>query len=90
VNDTPRSTWPNFAVRTVENRSHQAGVIASTGSLIVTSLSGSAPVSPPPLTVDLTAQIVAMPSRPTRPVSARKPSVAGDYGPPVTGLMPVG
>src|SRR5690348_735655 len=35
---------------------------------------------PPPLTVEVTAQIVAVPSRFTRPVTSRSPSVAGAQG----------
>ena len=36
VNDTPRRTSPNFAVRTVRNFSHPAGVVAFSRSLIIT------------------------------------------------------
>jgi hypothetical protein len=39
-----------------------------------TSLFGSAPWSPFPLTVEVTAQIVVVPSRFTRPVRLRRPS----------------
>ena len=58
--------------------------------MTVTSWFGSAPWSPLPLTVEVTAQIVAVPSRLTRPVMLRRPSVAGAHGRPVAGLLPVG
>ena len=57
---------------------------------MVTSLFGSAPWSPLPLIVDVMAQIVAVPSSLMRPVRLRRPSVAGDHGSPVAGLLPVG
>src|SRR5579862_772059 len=56
----------------------------------MTSWFGSAPWSPPPLTVEVMAQIVTVPSELTRPVRLRSPSVAGDHGRPVTALIPVG
>ncbi len=58
--------------------------------MIMTSLFGSAPWSPLPLTVEVIAQIVAVPSRLTRPVRLRRPSVAGDHGRPLAGFLPVG
>src|ERR1700722_3803478 len=90
VSDTPRSTSPNCAVRTVVNSSLAGSVVAAILSVIVTSLFGSAPWSPPPLTVAVMAQIVTVPSELTRPVMLRRPSVAGDHGRPVAALLPVG
>ncbi|HWD51445.1 MAG TPA: hypothetical protein VG412_03530 [Acidimicrobiales bacterium] len=45
---------------------------------------------PLPLTIEVTAPIVAVPLGLTRPVMLRKPSVAGAQGSPVAGLFPVG
>src|SRR5262249_10566603 len=59
-------------------------------SVIVTSLFGSAPWSPLPLTVDVMAYLVAVPSPFTTPVRLRRPSVAGAHGSSVAGLLPVG
>jgi hypothetical protein len=53
-------------------------------------LLGSAPWSPPPLTVEVTAQIDTVPSEFTWPAIDRRPSVAGDHGSPVAELVPVG
>ena len=61
VNDTPRSTSPPKAERTVANRCAPAGAEDS-WSVIATSLFGSAPWSPLPLTVEVIAQIVTVPS----------------------------
>jgi len=61
VNDTPRSAWPNPAARTVLKAS-AGGDRAARWSVIATSLLGSAPWSPFPLTVEVTAQIVTVPS----------------------------
>ena len=55
VNDTPRSTSPDFAVRTVTKLSLAGSVVAAILSVIITSLFGSAPWSPPPLTVEVIA-----------------------------------
>src|ERR1700722_19566572 len=55
VNDTPRSTSPDFAVRTVVKLSLAGSVVALSLSLITTSLFGSAPWSPLPLTVEVMA-----------------------------------
>ena len=90
MNETPRSTSANLAVRAVRKLSPAAGAVAASGSVISTSLFGSAPWSPPPLTVEVTAQMVAVPSRFTRPVMLRSPSVAGAHGSPVAALVPVG
>ena len=57
---------------------------------MATSLFGSAPWSPPPLTVEVMAQIVTVPFGLTRPVMLRRPSVAGAHGSPVAALSPVG
>jgi hypothetical protein len=57
VKETPRSTSPNPAALTVRNRSQGAAAVAFSGSVISTSLFGSAPWSPPPLTVEVIAQI---------------------------------
>jgi len=65
-------------------------VVFLSQSVIATSLFGSAPVSPSPLTVEVIAQIVTVPSPLTLPVMLRRPSVAGDHGKPVAGLVPVG
>jgi hypothetical protein len=46
--------------------------------------------SPPPLTVEVTAQMVTVPLGLTRPVRLRRPSVAGAHGSPVAELIPVG
>jgi hypothetical protein len=59
-------------------------------SVMATSLFGSAPWSPFPLTVEVTAQIVTVPLRPRRPVMLRRPSVAGAQGSPVAALSPAG
>ena len=64
--------------------------VAARLSLISTSLLGSAPWSPPPLTVEVTAQSDTVPSAFTLPVIDRRPSVAGDHGSPVAELVPVG
>jgi len=80
VQETPRSTWPKPAVLSVVKCSHEAGEVADSGSVISTSLFGSAPWSPPPLTVEVIAQIVAVPFGLTRPMRLRRPSVAGDHG----------
>ena len=90
VNETPPRTWPDPAAVTVRNDSPAEGTVAETRSVIVTSLFGSAPWSPAPLTVDVMAQIVTLPSRYTRPVMLRRPSVAGAHGSPVAALLPVG
>jgi GNAT superfamily N-acetyltransferase len=90
VNDTPRRTSRAPAARTVRNDSAAPGALADSRSVIATSLFGSAPWSPLPLTVEVMAQIVTVPSRFTRPVMFRSPSVAGDQGSPVIGLSPDG
>src|SRR5580692_6760509 len=59
VNETPRSTSANLAARTMRKPSPAAGTVAASGSVISTSLFGSAPWSPPPLTVEVTAQVQA-------------------------------
>src|ERR1022692_4847298 len=89
VNDTPRSTSPNPAARMVLKLS-AGDVTAASLSVTATSLLGSAPWSPPPLTVEVTAQMVTVPPGLTRPVMLRRPSVAGAQGSPVAGLFPVG
>ena len=67
-----------------ERLSGPAGaVVAESRSVMATTLFGSAPWSPLPLTVDVSAQIVAVPFRLTRPVMLRRPSVAGAHGRPV-------
>ena len=58
--------------------------------MTATSWFGSAPWSPPPLTVEVTPQIVTVPFGLTLPVMFRRPSVAGDHGRLVTELVPVG
>jgi hypothetical protein len=58
--------------------------------VIAATLFGSAPWSLLPLTVDVTAQFVALPSWFTRPVMLRRPPVAGAHGSPVAALLPVG
>ena len=90
VNETPRRTSAKPAVRTVVKLSVVGRLVAAKLSVIMTSLFGSAPWSPFPLTVEVTAQIVTVPSPFTRPVMLRRPSVAGDHGSPVAGLLPVG
>jgi hypothetical protein len=65
-------------------------LVAASLSVIITSWFGSAPVSVLPLTVEVIAQIVAVPSRLTRPTRWRRPSAAGDQGSPALGLRPVG
>ncbi len=86
-------TSPDRALRTVRNPSQDGEDVALTRSVISTSLFGSAPWSPLPLTVDVTAQIVTVPLWLTRPVMFRSPSVAGAHGSPVPEgpvLSPVG
>ncbi|WP_240702372.1 hypothetical protein [Trinickia terrae] len=73
----------------VSRAARLASVFLST-SRTATSLFGSAPVSPLPLTVDVIAQIVTVPSLSTRPVRFRSPSVAGAHGRPVTEFVPGG
>src|SRR6516162_508947 len=90
VKDTPRRTWPAPADWTVWKLSPDGAVVALSGSVIVTSLLGSAPWSPLPLTVDVMAQIVTVPLGLTRPVMLRRPSVPGAQGSPVAALSPVG
>src|SRR5580693_2084784 len=91
VNETPRSTSPSPAERTVVNDSDAGGaVVAPRGSVIETSLFGSAPWSPSPLTVEVMPQTVAVPFGLTRPSMLRRPSVAGAQGRPVAALSPVG
>src|SRR5215472_17442764 len=90
VNDTPRTTWSYRTGTTVWNDSHAGSEAASSWSVTDTSWFGSAPWSPPPLIVEVTAQMVTVPSSLTRPVMLRRPSVAGAHGSPVTGLVPVG
>ena len=90
VNDTPRTTWSYRAGTTVRNRSCAGALVAFSESVISTSWFGSAPWSPPPLTVEVTAQMETVPSRLTWPVRLRRPSVAGAHGSPVTELTPVG
>src|ERR1017187_1167699 len=89
VNETPRSTWPNPAVRSVAKLS-APGAVAASWSVMVTSLLGAAPWSPSPLTVEVMVQILTVPSGLTRPVMFRRPSVAGAHGRPVAGLLPAG
>ena len=74
----------------MRNASVAGRPVESSRSVITTTWLGSAPWSPPPLTVEVTAQIVTVPSRLTRPVMLRSPSVAGAHGSPVTLLSPVG
>jgi hypothetical protein len=90
VNETPRSNRPKPAVRIVRKLSPVAGRAAFSGSVISTSLFGSAPWSPPPLTVEMMAQIVTVPLGLTRPVMLRSPSAAADHGWPVAAFSPVG
>src|SRR5215472_5585137 len=90
VNETPRRTSPKPADRTVPNISVVGNVVVAMVSVMTTSLLGSAPWSPLPLTVEVMAQIVAVPSPLLRPMMLRSPSVAGDQGRPVAELVPVG
>jgi hypothetical protein len=90
VNDTPRTTWSYIAGATVRNDSWAGRAVALRLSVTETSWFGSAPWSPPPLTVEVTAQIVTVPLGLTGPVRLRRPSVAGAQGRPVTALTPVG
>jgi hypothetical protein len=71
VTDTPRRTWPDLADWTVWKLSPDGADVALTWSVIATSLFGSAPWSPPPLTVEVMAQIVTVPFGLTRPVMCR-------------------
>jgi predicted ATPase/DNA-binding CsgD family transcriptional regulator len=90
VKDTPRTTWSSRGATTVANFSLDGRVVAPTLSVIETSWFGSAPWSPPPLTVEVTAQMVTVPFGLTLPVMFRRPSVAGAHGKFVTELVPVG
>ena len=90
VNETPRRTSPKPAVCSVLNFSAAGNVVAAMVSVMTTSLLGSAPWSPLPLTVEVMAQIVAVPSPLLRPMMLRSPSVAGDQGRRVTKLLPEG
>jgi len=79
------SISPKPAVRIVRKFSPVAGRAAFSGSVISTSLFGSAPWSPP-LTVEVMAQIVTVPLGLTRPVmfvqpvGGRRPRLAGRRG----------
>jgi hypothetical protein len=53
VNETLRRTWPLAAVWTVWKLSPAAGEVAPGWSVMLTSLFGSAPWSPLPLTVEV-------------------------------------
>ena len=75
------------AVRTVVKLSVAGRLVAAKLSVIATSLFGSAPWSPFPLTVEVTPQIVTVPSPFTRPVMLRRPSVAGAHGSPVAEIV---
>jgi hypothetical protein len=89
VKDTPRSTSPERAAWKVRKLS--AGSACAPGlSVMVTTLFGSAPWSPPPLTVEVTPQMVTVPFRLTWPVMFRNPSVAGAQGSPLAALSPDG
>ena len=90
VKETPRRTSRMPAVRTVVKLSVAGRLVAAKLSVITTSLFGSAPWSPFPLTVEVTPQIVTVPSPFTRPVMLRRPSVAGAHGSPVAKFVPVG
>jgi mRNA-degrading endonuclease toxin of MazEF toxin-antitoxin module len=90
VNETPRRTSPKPAVRSVLKLSVGGSVVAVKASVTTTSLLGSAPWSPLPLTVEVMAQIVTVPSPLICPLILRRPSVAGDHGRPVAALLPVG
>ncbi|HEY6493783.1 MAG TPA: helix-turn-helix transcriptional regulator, partial [Trebonia sp.] len=90
VKDTPRTTWSSRGATTAPNFSADGSAVAPTLSVIETSWFGSAPWSPPPLTVEVTAQIVTVPLALTLPVRFRRPSVAGAHGRLVTELVPAG
>jgi len=79
ANATPRKTSPATAVRRVVNCSlaATAGSVLERTSVMDTSLFGSAPWSPLALMVEVTAQMVTVPSLFTLPVRLRRPSVAG-------------
>src|ERR1700689_2169587 len=74
---TPRSTSPALAVRRIVNCSPVGNVVAAMVSVIETSWFGSAPGSPFALTVEVTAQMVTVPSPLTLPAILRRPSVDG-------------
>ena len=93
VKETPRRTLPEAADSTVRKASRAGNEVDLRLSVMLTSLSGSAPWSPLPLTVEVTAHSVTLPSGLTRPVRLRSPSVAGAQGSPVPPgplLRPVG
>jgi len=71
VNETPRRTSPKPAGRTALNVSVAGSVVVAMVSVMTTSLLGSAPWSPLPLTVEVIAQIVAVPSPLLRPMMLR-------------------
>src|ERR1039458_2983467 len=79
VNATPRRTSPYLAALTMVNCSPEAaaGLVLARRSVMETKRFGSAPWSALLLTVDVVAQIVAVPSALTRPVMLRRPAVAG-------------
>src|SRR5581483_11424444 len=79
VRETPRRTSPAAAVRSVVNCSlaAEAALVLARTSLMLTSLFGSAPLSPLALTVEVVAQIVTVPSGFTFPAMLRRPSVEG-------------
>ena len=76
---TPRRTSPALALRTMVNFSLAAlaAVVLASVSVIETKKLGSAPWSPLELTVEVTAQMVTVPSPFTLPAMLRRPSVAG-------------
>lgn len=78
---------PQHGELLVRGRRH-ARVLST--SRTATSRFGSAPTSPLPLTVDVIAQIVTVPSRSTRPVRLRRPAIAGAHGSAVAALLPTG
>jgi hypothetical protein len=96
VNETPLITCWLVGAMTVLKLSVVGSAVAARLSVIETSAFGSAPWSPLPLTVEVVAQIVTVPSALTLPVRFRSPSVAGAHGPVVvpadvvTELFPVG
>ena len=79
ANEIPRSTSPDAAVRSVMNVSPAGSVAADKLSVITTSWFGSTPWSPFPLTVEVIAHTVTVPSAFTRPVMLRRPSVGRPY-----------
>src|ERR1700677_1114827 len=87
---TPRRTCAYRGAMAVVKSSPDGSEVADSWSVTATSWFASAPWSPPPLTVEVIAQMLTVPLALTLPVRLRRPSVAGAHGRPVAALLPDG